>query len=155
MQGLTIFALQHSYELAKMLGKEKETGEWLTTAAKMKKAARRHFYDKKQGVVVSGKDKQVSYLSQVWMILSNTLDKKEGAKAMATVMSMPDACYSGCPFNSKSTRRKPRRLFPKSKLTIANTKQAITLRIITKLIPIRNNSSPATYFHTFRYYLHT
>lgn len=48
--------------------------------------------------MVSGKDKQISYLSQVWMILSNTLDKKEGAKAMATVMSMPDACYPGCPY---------------------------------------------------------
>lgn len=98
MQGLTIFALQHSYELAKRLGKEKEVGEWLTIAGKMQKAARRHFYDKKRGVMVSGKDKQVSYLSQVWMILSNTLDKKEGAKAMATVMSMPDACYPGCPY---------------------------------------------------------
>lgn len=98
MQGLTIFALQHSYELAKMLGKEKEAGEWLAISGKMKKAARRHFYDKKQGVIVSGKNRQISYLSQVWMILSNTLDKKEGAKAMATVMSMPDACYPGCPY---------------------------------------------------------
>ena len=60
--------------------------------------SRQHFYDKKRGVMVSGKDKQISYLSQVWMILSNTLDKKEGAKAMATVMSMPDACYPGCPY---------------------------------------------------------
>ena len=82
----------------KMLGKEKEAGEWPTIAGKMKKAARQHFYDKKRGVMVSGKDKQISYLSQVWMILSNTLDKKEGAKAMATVMSMPDACYPGCPY---------------------------------------------------------
>ncbi len=98
MQGLTIFALQHSYELAKRLGKEKEAGEWLTIAGKMQKAARRHFYDKTLGVMVSGKDRQVSYLSQVWMILSNTLNKKEGAKAMATVMSMPDACYPGCPY---------------------------------------------------------
>ena len=98
MQGLTIFALQHSYELAKRLGKEKEAGEWLTIAGKMQKAARRHFYDKTLGVMVSGKDRQVSYLSQVWMILSNTLSKKEGAKAMATVMSMPDACYPGCPY---------------------------------------------------------
>lgn len=98
MQGLTIFALQQSYELAKMLGKVKEAGEWLTIADKMKKAARQHFYDKKRGVMVSGKDKQVSYLSQVWMILSGTLNKKEGAKAMTTVMSMPDACYPGCPY---------------------------------------------------------
>lgn len=98
MQGLTIFTLQQSYELAKMLGKEKEAKEWNTLAGKMQKAARNHFYDKKQGVMVSGKDKQISYLSQVWMILSGTLSKQEGIKAMSTVMSMPDACYPGCPY---------------------------------------------------------
>ena len=100
MQGLTIFALQRSYELAQMLGKTDEAAvkEWPALAKKLQKAARRYFYDKKQGVMLSGKNKQVSYLSQVWMILSNTLSKKEGAKAMATVMSMPDACYPGCPY---------------------------------------------------------
>ncbi|WP_459189493.1 glycoside hydrolase [Parabacteroides sp. APC149_11_2_Y6] len=98
MQGLTIFALQHSYELAKLLGKEKEATQWNTIAGKMKKAARNHFYDKKQGVMLSGKDKQISYLSQVWMILSGTLNQKEGVKAMSTVMSMPDAVYPGCPY---------------------------------------------------------
>lgn len=43
--------------------------------------------------------RQTSLLSVAGlMILSNTLDKKEGAKAMAAVMSMPDACYPGCPY---------------------------------------------------------
>lgn len=98
MQGLTIFALDKSYELAKMLGKEKQVGEWPAIAQKMKKAARQRFYDKERGVIVSGRNNQVSYLSQVWMILSNTLNTKEGAKAMRTVMSMPDACYPGCPY---------------------------------------------------------
>lgn len=32
------------------------------------------------------------------MILSETLTAKEGAKAMATVLSMPDAYYPGCPY---------------------------------------------------------
>lgn len=98
MQGLTIFALQKSYELARMLGKEKEVKDWLSIAGKMKKAARKTFYDAKKGVMVSGPDHQVSYLSQVWMILSETLDKKEGVRAMTTAMSMPDACYPGCPY---------------------------------------------------------
>lgn len=98
IQGLTIFALQQSYELAKLLGKEKEVKEWNVLAVKMQKAARNHFYDKKQGVMVSGNDRQISYLSQVWMILSGTLNKQESIKAMKTVMSMPDACYPGCPY---------------------------------------------------------
>ena len=98
MQGLTIFAINKSYELAEMLGKEKEVKEWKTLSAQMKKAARKHFYDSKQGVIVSGENRQISYLSQVWMILSETLNRKEGVRAMKTVLSMPDACYPGCPY---------------------------------------------------------
>lgn len=81
-----------------MLGKEKEAGDWPRIAGQIKKAARKTFYDQKNGVIVSGPNRQVSYLSQVWMILSETLTAKEGAKAMATVLSMPDACYPGCPY---------------------------------------------------------
>lgn len=39
-----------------------------------------------------------AWIETVWMILSETLTAKEGAKAMATVLSMPDACYPGCPY---------------------------------------------------------
>lgn len=98
MQGLTIWALAQSYELAKRLGKEQEVKEWPSLVSKMKKAARRRFYDKKQGVVLSGEARQVSYLSQVWMILSETLSPLEGKRALETVMAMPDACYPGCPY---------------------------------------------------------
>lgn len=98
MQGLTIWALTRSYELAELLGREKDVKEWPVLVTRMKKAARKYFYDKKQGVVVSGEAKQVSYLSQVWMILSGTLSQKEGRRAMQTVMAMPEACYPGCPY---------------------------------------------------------
>lgn len=98
MQGLTVFALRHSYELAKLLGKEKEVADWNRVADKIAKAARNQFYDKKRGVMVSGKDKQVSYLSQVWMVLSGVLNQKESVKALTTVMAMPDAVYPGCPY---------------------------------------------------------
>ena len=75
--------------------KRRRAGDWPRIAGQIKKAARKTFYDQKNGVIVSGPNRQVSYLSQVWMILSETLTAKEGAKAMATVLSMPDACYPG------------------------------------------------------------
>ena len=86
MQGLTIWALNKSYELAQLIGKDKEVKEWSLLASKMKKAARRQFYDQKQGVIVSGPSKQVSYLSQAWMILSETLNAKQGVRAMKKTM---------------------------------------------------------------------
>ncbi|MCD7973788.1 MAG: glycoside hydrolase [Candidatus Azobacteroides sp.] len=98
IQGLMVYALNSSYELAKMLGKEKEVKEWPEIAKKMAKAARSELYDSKQGVFVSGPDNQVSYLSQVWMILSGVASPAEGKKALNTVFWMPDAVYPGAPY---------------------------------------------------------
>ena len=98
MQGLTILALNKSYELAQIIGKEKEVEEWPKIAKAMRNAARKYLYDKKRGVIVSGEKNQVSYLSQAWMILSEVLTQKESMRAMEHVLSMPDACYPGCPY---------------------------------------------------------
>ena len=100
MQGLMIWALRRSYELAEALGKTGEPGvsEWPRVADKMRRAARERLWDRERQVVLSGRGGQVSYLSQVWMILSGTLSQKEGRAAMRRVMSMPQACYPGCPY---------------------------------------------------------
>lgn len=97
MQGATIFALQQTYELAKMLGKEKEVANYPALIRKMQQAGKKYLYDSKQSVMVSGNDqqgigassnlKQVSALSQTWAIKSGILNKKEGAKAIRTVLS--------------------------------------------------------------------
>lgn len=80
IQGLMTFAVDRSYELARMLGTEKEVSDWPKLTARMKSAARNAYYDRKSGLVLSGPDKQASYLSQVWMVLSGTLSVKEGAR---------------------------------------------------------------------------
>lgn len=98
IQGLLPFALEQSYELAKMLDKEKEVSEWPSIAKKMKLAARKQLYRAKDGYFVSGADNQVSVMSQIWMILSGTLNAKEGRKALEKVLSMDDAVRLGAPY---------------------------------------------------------
>ena len=98
IQGLMTFAFTHTYELAKLLGRESEVAEIPSLVKKMKKTSREHFYDKKQGVFVSGKDRQVSYLSQAWMTLSETLSAKECAEALKAAIHNPEACYPGSPY---------------------------------------------------------
>lgn len=98
MQGLAIWSIQNSYELAKLLGKENDVSSWLSLIKKMKEAARACFYNKQTGLVESGPEKQISYLSQVWMVLSGTLTQKEGRRALNSVMAMPEACYPGSPY---------------------------------------------------------
>ena len=75
IQGLMTFAIDKSYELACLLGREAEVKEWPSVVKSMRKASREKYYDKSRGVITSGGG-QVSYLSQVWMILSETLSTK-------------------------------------------------------------------------------
>lgn len=98
MQGATIFALEQTYELARMLGKEKEVSHWKNLTEKMRKAARRNLMDKQRGIFVSGKDKQISCLSQVWMIKARVLSPKEGQKALHTVLADKTTVMPGTPY---------------------------------------------------------
>lgn len=98
MQGLMIWALKASYELAALIGTQDEVKGYPKLAAAMKKAARKNLYDSKRGVFVSGPGRQVSCLSQVWMILSDVLSRKEAQKALNAVFANDEAVFPGAPY---------------------------------------------------------
>jgi len=97
-QGVAVFALNESYKLAKLLGKEKEVADIPALADKMTKAARKELYDKKTGLFIGKGDKQVSYASQIWMILSGIATKTEGQKALSALNTVENVCYPGTPY---------------------------------------------------------
>lgn len=98
IQGLTIWALKASWELAGIIGTQDQVKEYPKLADSMKRAARKYQYDKKKGIFLSGKESQVSCLSQVWMILSDVLNPKEARKALEAVFSNPSTVYPGAPY---------------------------------------------------------
>ncbi len=98
LQGLVIWAYKNAYELAKMIGKAKEVSELPALIKKMSDAAHKNLYDKAQAVFISGKDKQVSYASQAWMILSGVATKSEGAAALGKLPAMQNVVYPGGPY---------------------------------------------------------
>lgn len=98
IQGATIFALNQTYELARMLGREDEVKEWKTIEKNMIKAARKHLYDKKRGVFVSGPSDQVSVLAQTWMIKAGVLNQKEAQKAIRTALADSSTVMPGTPY---------------------------------------------------------
>lgn len=100
VQGATIFALNQTYELAQMLGRENEVREWKTIEKNMMKAARKYMYDKKKGVFVSGPDRQVSVLAQTWMIKAGVLNQKEAQAAIRTVLSDEGTLMPGTPYGT-------------------------------------------------------
>lgn len=98
MQGATIYAIDQTLELARMIGREKEVAQWQDISKKMKQAARKKLFDAKRGVFVSGHDRQVSILAQTWMIKSGVLNTKEARKAITTALSSESTVMPGTPY---------------------------------------------------------
>jgi alpha-L-rhamnosidase len=98
LQGITIYTLNQTYALAKLLGKESEIAEIPALAKKLKDAAYKNLYDKKSGMFVSGADKQVSYGGQAWMVLAGVGSKAEAQKALRALPTLPNAVHPGAPY---------------------------------------------------------
>jgi hypothetical protein len=98
IQGLMIFTLKQTYELAKILSKENEVAYIPAQINKMSSAAIKNLYNKKTGLFESGMDKQISYASQIWMILAGVLSEKQSRKALSALENNREALYPGGPY---------------------------------------------------------
>lgn len=98
LQGILIFAMKETLNLAKQLGKEKEVAGLPMLIAKMTKAARSSLYDKASGLFTSGASKQLSYASQSWMVLSDVATKAEAQKALREIAKVRGAVKPGTPY---------------------------------------------------------
>ena len=77
---------------------EKEVADLPALTNKMIKAARKNLYNRKTGLFVGTGDKQISYASQIWMILSGVASKAEGKKALSALDTTQNVCYPGTPY---------------------------------------------------------
>ena len=98
IQAAVIFALNQTYELASILGKENEVKQWKNIEKNMIKAARKHMYDKRNGVILSGEDRQLSVMSQAWMVKAGVLNQAEGQKAVTTALNDDSTVMPGTPY---------------------------------------------------------
>lgn len=98
IQALTIDALHGITELGQELGRSEDVKAYPARAKLMTAAARKQMMDKKSGLFVSGPDRQVSVLSQAWMIRAGVLNRKEARRALTTVLEMPESLKPGTPY---------------------------------------------------------
>lgn len=98
MQGLMIFSINKMLELADMLNKTDEVKDLRILAQQMKKSARAHLWDKTNGIVVSGPERQISLASQIWMVLGDVLSKEEGIAALSNAASAESVVKPGAPY---------------------------------------------------------
>lgn len=96
--GVAMFTLDRTYELAKMLGCEAEVADLPGIVKKMRTEANKTFLDKRTGLFTGTFDPQVSYASQIWMALGGAGSTKECARALTSLESTPDVCIPGTPY---------------------------------------------------------
>lgn len=92
-QGIYIAALNDLVKIEKVLGKA--TGKIEKEIELKKTAALKHFYSSKKKLFIS--NKQISYASQIWMILSKTVDK-EMAKEILLKLKETEAVGINSPY---------------------------------------------------------
>lgn len=79
-QAVFIYTLKQLKEIEKILGIKAD----MTTyrIEKLKEASISHLWDEEKGFFVSGSKKQVSWISQIWFVLSEIFDKEKNASIL-------------------------------------------------------------------------
>ncbi|KAH8587957.1 bacterial alpha-L-rhamnosidase domain-containing protein [Bisporella sp. PMI_857] len=94
MHGLVLFCCKQINNLAALLSKPPPFGD---TVARMSVAVMQ-FYDESQKVFVSGPDKQISWSSQAWLALSDSINPEISLQAIKNAMSDPKAVKPLTPY---------------------------------------------------------
>ncbi len=82
-QAVLIYVLRYAVMMAKEVGDQEKEAYLSYHLTNTVKAAKTHLYDESLGFFISGKERQVSWASQVWMVLAGVLSKEEN-KALLT-----------------------------------------------------------------------
>jgi len=96
--GTMIYALGRVAELASRLGHIDEAHELRRKRSQLVTAARAHLLDEASGLFVSGAARQVSWASQVWMILADAVTPAEGRAILKRLSEKNDAINPITPY---------------------------------------------------------
>lgn len=77
-QAVYIYCVKAAAQIAHILGDAEKEALFTTEAEKKAQAAKRLLWDPEAGLFTSGRDRQISYASQVWMMLAGTVSPDEG-----------------------------------------------------------------------------
>jgi hypothetical protein len=97
MQGCLIYTFEKTAELAQKLGKKKEAESLLKQVVVFKKAAMKTYYDKEHKVFAA-KSGQLSYASQIWMVLSGVVKGKDAKDLLKRTAANPEMIKPRTPY---------------------------------------------------------
>lgn len=87
-QAVYIYALEAGIFLAELLGETESAASMREEKEACRKAAVQYLWDEEKKLFVSGADRQISYASQVWMVLAGVKEGKEAAELLNRVTEM-------------------------------------------------------------------
>lgn len=85
-QAVLIYTIRYGIRLAKILNDTERIAFLQEQQEILKQAALDAFWDERQGMFVSGKMRQVSWATQVWMILARVFDKEKSRELILRTM---------------------------------------------------------------------
>lgn len=87
-QAVYIYCEKRAQKIAEILGDAVTADDMGTDLSLKSEAAFRHLWDNKMQLFVSGTHRQVSYASQVWMVLAEVVDAEAGGKLLDRVTAL-------------------------------------------------------------------
>lgn len=93
--GIYLYCLDAAEHLARKLG---TTDSFADELQALRQKAKAHFWDEGKQVFVSGKDRQVSWASQVWMVLGGVATGEEARVLLNRIEHSPDAMTMVTPY---------------------------------------------------------
>lgn len=79
---ILVYGMMYEERIAKVLGDSKRQALLESKTDVLKQKAMENFWDVDKQLFVSGKQRQVSYATQVWMILAEIVDEKQGREIL-------------------------------------------------------------------------
>ncbi len=90
-QGIYLYCLDAAARLAQRIEKQKDATKFQKELEALRLRAKMHFWDSEKQLFVSGTDRQISWASQVWMILGGVLNVEEAQALLTRIETVPDA----------------------------------------------------------------
>lgn len=73
-QGVLLYTLKQAYKLAEALKNNEQKQKLSTMIERLTNGAKNILWDENQGFFVSGKEKQISWASQIWLVLADVFE---------------------------------------------------------------------------------
>lgn len=95
---ILIYTLKQAKEMAQWLDDTAKAKEYETEISMLTESALHYLWDEELGFFISGAERQVSWVSQVWFVLANVFNQKKNARLLDHLIEVNPDCRMVTPY---------------------------------------------------------